>query len=88
MPSGAVTFVSLQITAALPLSQMSVNRVTARAEPEGGSGAGTSTRSDACSTLPSSMSMPGNCTVGGLVAWKVAATLPNVGSTCGVSSTR
>ena len=65
VPSGAVTVVSLQITAALPLSQMSVNRVTALAEPEGGSGAGTSTRSLACSTLPSSMSMPGNCTVGG-----------------------
>ena len=68
MPSGAVTVVSLQITAALPLSQMSVNRVTALAEPDGGSGPGTSTRSLACSTLPSSMSMPGNLTVGGFVA--------------------
>lgn len=88
VPSGAVTVVSLQITAALPLSQMSVNRVTALAEPDGGSGPGTSTRSLACRTLLSSMSMPGNCTVGGFVAWNVAATLPNVGSTCGVSSTR
>ena len=60
---------------------MSVNRVTAFAEPEGGSGAGTSTRSLACNTLASSMSMPGNCTVGGLVMWNEAATLPKVGST-------
>jgi hypothetical protein len=43
VPSGLLTFVSLRITAALPLSQMSVNRVTARAEPDAGSGSGTST---------------------------------------------
>src|SRR6478735_272748 len=88
VPSGVVTVVSDQITAALPLSQMSVNLVTARPVPDGGSGAGADTASLACSTLLSSMSMPGNCTVGGLVSWKLAATLPNVGSTCGVSSTR
>ena len=52
--------VSDQITAALPLSQMSVNRVTAFAEPDGGSGAGALTCSLACRTLLSSMSMPGN----------------------------
>ena len=87
-PSGAVTVVSDQITAALPLSQMSVNRVTARPVPDGGIGAGTETASLACNTLDSSMSMPGNCTVGGFVMWKLCATLPNVGSTCGVSSIR
>src|SRR6478735_236333 len=87
-PSGVVTVVSDQITAALPLSQMSVNFVTARPVPDGGIGAGADTASLACSTLLSSMSMPGNFTVGGLVSWNLAATLPNVGSTCGVSSTR
>src|SRR6478609_8969303 len=79
VPSGVVTVVSDQITAALPLSQMSVNVVTARADPDGGIGAGTDTASLACSTLPSSMSMPGNFTVGGFVSWKLAATLPKVG---------
>ena len=88
VPSGAVTVVSDQITAALPLSQMSVNLVTARPVPDGGIGAGTETASLACSTRESSMSMPGNFTVGGSVMWKLGATLPNVGSTCGVSSTR
>ncbi len=88
MPSGVVTVVSDQITAALPLSQMSVNRVTATPVPDGGIGAGTETASLACSTLLSSMSMPGNCTEGGSVMWKLCATLPNVGSTCGVPSTR
>ena len=82
------TVVSDQITAALPLSQMSVNRVTAMPVPDGGIGPGTVTASLACSTLDSSMSMPGNCTVGGSVMWKLCATLPNVGSTCGVSSVR
>ena len=83
-----VTVVSDQITAALPLSQMSVNRVTATPVPDGGIGAGTETASLACSTLLSSMSMPGNFTEGGSVMWKLCATLPNVGSTCGVPSTR
>jgi hypothetical protein len=86
--SGVVTVVSDQITAALPLSQISVKRVTARPVPEGGIGPGMDTASLACSTLGSSMSTPGNRTVGGLVMWKLCATLPNVGSTCGVSSTR
>ena len=36
VPSGAVTRVSDQITAALPLSQMSVNRVTASPNPTAG----------------------------------------------------
>ena len=53
---------------ALPLSQISVNRVTDRADPLAGSGAGTVTASLACSTLLSSMSIPGNCTVGGSVS--------------------
>ena len=83
-----VTVVSDQITAALPLSQMSVNRVTATPVPDGGIGAGAETASLACSTLLSSMSMPGNFTEGGSVMWKLCATLPNVGSTCGVPSTR
>ena len=52
------------------------------------SGAGTVTASLACSTRLSSMSMPGNLTVGALVSWKLCATLPNVGSTCGLSSIR
>ena len=38
-PSGVVTVVSDQITAALPLSQISVNLVTARPVPDGGIGA-------------------------------------------------
>jgi hypothetical protein len=76
------------MTAALPLSQMSVKRVTAMPVPDGGMDPGTVTASLACSTLDSSMSMPGNWTVGALVMWKVCATLPNVGSTCGVSSVR
>ena len=42
----------------------------------------------ACSTRDSSMSMPGNFTAGGSVMWNVWATLPNVGSTCGVLSVR
>jgi hypothetical protein len=88
VPSGAVTLVSDQIKAALPLSQISVNRVTATPVPDGGIGPGTETASLACSTLESSMSMPRNFTVGGVVMWKLCATLPNVGSTCGVSSTR
>src|SRR6188508_2185843 len=62
VPSGVVTVVSDQITAALPLSQMSVNLVTARPVPDGGIGAGTLTASDACNTQDSSMSMPGNFT--------------------------
>ncbi len=78
------------MTAALPLSQISVNRCTDRAVPLGGSGAGTVTASLACSTLLSSISIPGgNFTSGGSVMWKLAATLPKVGSTCGgVRSTR
>src|SRR5258705_3638665 len=67
VPSGAVTVVSDQITAALPLSQMSVKRVTATPVPDGGIGPGTETASEACSTLESSMSMPGNFTDGGSV---------------------
>jgi hypothetical protein len=55
-----VTVVSDQITAALRLSQMSVNVVTARPAPDGGSGDGAETASLACSTLLNSMSMPGN----------------------------
>ena len=51
VPSGADTVVSDQITAALPLSQMSVNRVTAIPVPDGGIGPGTDTASLACSTL-------------------------------------
>ena len=39
LPSRSVTDVSLTITAALPLSQTSVNRVTDRAEPLAGGGA-------------------------------------------------
>jgi hypothetical protein len=88
VPSGAVTVVSDQITAALPLSQMSVNRVTATPVPLAGIGPGAEIASLACNTFDSSMSMPGNCTVGGFVMWKLCATLPNVGSTCGVSSVR
>ena len=88
LPSGSLTSVSLQITAALPLSQISVNRVTARAEPDGGSGPGTSTRFAGVQHLAQLDVDAGKFTVGGLVMWKVAATLPNVGSTCGVSSTR
>src|SRR5215475_8547577 len=67
VPSGAVTLVSDQMTAALPLSQISVNLVTARPVPDGGMGAGAEIASLACSTLDSSMSMPGNFTDGGLV---------------------
>src|SRR3954464_7574325 len=67
-PSGVVTVVSDQITAALPLSQMSVNSVTARPAPDGGIGAGADTASLACSTRLSSMSIPGNLTVGGAVS--------------------
>ena len=67
VPSGVVTVVSDQITAALPLSQMSVNLVTATPVPDGGIGAGADTASLAVSTLLSSMSMPGNFTVGGAV---------------------
>src|SRR6202171_6709240 len=88
VPSGAVTVVSDQMTAALPLSQISVKRVTAMPVPDGGTGPGTETASLACSTLDSSMSMPGKFTVGGVVMWKLCATLPKVGSTCGVSSVR
>jgi hypothetical protein len=87
-PSRSVTEVSLTITAALPLSQISVNPVTERAEPPGRSGAGTVTASLAWSTLLNSMSMPGKFTFGGSVSWKPAATFPKVGSTCGVSSIR
>src|SRR5262249_27526877 len=64
-PSGVVTVVSDQITAALPLSQMSVNLVIALPVPDGGIGAGADTASLACRTLLNSMSMPGNLTVGG-----------------------
>jgi hypothetical protein len=83
-----VTLVSDQITAALPLSQISVKRVTPRPVPDGGIGPGMDTASLPCSTLDNSMSTPGNFTVGGSVMWKLCATLPNVGSTCGVSSRR
>ena len=76
------------MTAALPLSQMSVNLVTARPVPDGGIGDGAETAALACSTVRNAMSLPGNFTVGGSVMWKLCATLPNVGSTCGVSSTR
>jgi hypothetical protein len=51
LPSGSVTDVSLTLTAALPLSHTSVNRVTDRADPLAGSGPGTVTASLACSTL-------------------------------------
>jgi hypothetical protein len=81
-----VTVVSDQITAALPLSQMSVNRVTARPVPDGGMGPSRKTASLACSTLESSTSMPGNCTVGGFVMWKLCATLPNVGNPSEIAS--
>ena len=73
--------VSDRITAALPLSQMSVNRVTAVPFPDGGIGPGIATASLACSTLPNSMSMPGNLTVGASVMLKLCTTLPKVGST-------
>jgi hypothetical protein len=56
--------------------------------PLGGSGAGTCTASLACSTLLSSMSMPGKLTVGDSVTWNDAATLLKVGNTCGVPSLR
>jgi hypothetical protein len=72
-PSGAVTVVFDQMTAALPLSQMSVNLVTARPVPDGGIGDGAETASLACSTLLNSMSMPGNFTVGGSVMWELCA---------------
>ena len=88
LPSRSVTVVSLTMTAALPLSQISVMRVLARPAPLGGSGAGTCTASLACSTLLSSMSMPGKLTVGGSVIWNEAATLLKDGSTCGVPSVR
>jgi hypothetical protein len=41
VPSGAVTAVSDTMTAALPLSQISVNRVTATPVPDGGISPGT-----------------------------------------------
>ncbi len=69
------------------LSQISLNRVTALAEPDGGSGAGTSTSFAGVQHL-AELDMPGNWTVGGVVRWKVAATLPNVGNTCTTSSAR
>ena len=88
LPLESATVVSLKITAALPLSQISVIRVTARPAPLAGSGAGTVTASLACNTRLSSISMPGKLTVGASVAWKLAATLLNVGNTCGVPSVR
>ena len=87
-PSGAVTAVRPDHRGLAHLSQMSVKRVTATPVPDGGIEPGADTASLACSTLESSMSIPGNCTVGGLVVWKVCARFPNVGSTCGVSSAR
>jgi len=87
-PPGSVTVVSDQMTAALPLSQISVNRVTAVPVPDAGMGPGALIASLAWSTRDSSMSMPGNFTAGGSVMWNVWATLPNVGSTCGVLSVR
>ncbi len=83
-----MTVVSDQITAALPLSQISVNRVTAVPVPDGGMGPGALIASLACNTFDSSMSIPGNFTAGGSVMWKVCTTLPNVGRTCGVLSVR
>jgi hypothetical protein len=88
LPAGSVTVVSFRMTAALPLSQISVMRVTERAEPFGGSGAGMRTASLACKTRLNSISIPGKLTFGASVMWKVAATLLNVGSTCGVLSVR
>ena len=87
-PSGAVTAVPPDHRGLAHLSQMSVKRVTATPVPDGGIEPGADTASLACSTLESSMSIPGNCTVGSLVVWKVCARFPNVGSTCGVSSAR
>ena len=86
--AGSVTLVSDQITAAFPLSQISVNLVTAVPVPSAGMGPGALIASLACSTRDNSMSIPGNFTVGGSVMWKLCATLPNVGSTCGVLSVR
>ena len=85
----SVTVVSDQITAALPLSQISVNRVTARPVPDGGIGPGhgdglagvqhlATARCRCRGTSPSAARSCGS----------VCATLPNVGSTCGVSSVR
>jgi len=51
VPSGVVTVVSDQITAVLPLSQISVNLVTATPVPDGGIGLGAETASLACSTF-------------------------------------
>ena len=88
LPSISVTVVSLTKTAAVPLSQMSVNRVVARAVPLAGNGPATLTASLPCSTLLSSMSTPGKFTFGGSVRWKLAATLLKVGRTWGRPSVR
>lgn len=88
LPTESVTVVSFTMTAALPLSQTSVMRVTERAEPLGGSGAATRTASLACRTRLNSMSIPGKLTLGASVMWNVDATLLNVGNTCGVLSAR
>ena len=53
-----------------------------------GIGAGAETASLACSTRESSMSMPGNFTVGASVMWKLAATLPETGGALAVTSIR
>ena len=58
-PSGAVTSVSDQITAALPLSQMSVDRVTALPEPTAVA-ARVRCPLAGVQDLAHSMSMPGN----------------------------
>ena len=82
MPSSAVTVASCQITAALPLSQMSVSVVDWVAEPDAGIGAWTVMACEPCTTWPRLICTPGISTEGASVSWKVGATTPNDGSTC------
>ena len=73
---------SCQITAALPLSQMSVSVVETVAVPEVGSGPETEIDCEPCTTWARLMSQPGRSSGGGSVSWKVGTTTPNDGSTC------
>ena len=70
------------MTAALPLSQMSVIRVFTVAVPEVGSGPVTEIDWLPCTTWLRLMSHPGRSSGGGSVSWNVGATMPNDGSTC------
>jgi len=76
------------MTAALPLSQMSVTRECSVPEPDAGIGRCTCTDCDPCSTWVRSMSMPGIARLGGIVRWNPGATTPNDGSTRRRSSSK